>query len=257
VTSRIRPNLIDDYHLLAYDELDSTNEEARRLAEGGGSHGAVIWARKQTKGRGRMGRQWVSQEGNLFCSVLLAPGCPLEVAGQLSFVAAVAAAETLQPIVGDEVSIRCKWPNDILLEGKKLGGILLESFEVNKERWVVVGVGINIDSCPEETDYPATFLKDAGVEIVSAKIVLSRFIHHFIQAYDLWSRRGFAPIRRSWLKFAHDKGEALRVRLPDATLDGQFDGLDPNGNLQLKTPQGRKIIHAGDVFTMAKTKNQA
>src|SRR6185369_15125350 len=123
-------NLLNDYHLLSYDELDSTNEEAKRLAEGGGAHGAVIWAKRQTEGRGRMGRLWVSAEGNLFCSILLNPQCEQEICAQLSFVAAVAAAEALNSIIpDDEEKISCKWPNDILLGSKKIGGILLESFE--------------------------------------------------------------------------------------------------------------------------------
>ena len=147
--------LLNDYHLLSYDVLDSTNEEAKRLAGGGASHGAVIWAREQTAGKGRMGREWESLEGNLFVSVLLSPECELPECSQLSFVAAVAASDTLLPIIPNEGQVECKWPNDILLEGKKLGGILLESFTTMDEsgedrQWVVVGVGINVDSYPEE-----------------------------------------------------------------------------------------------------------
>ncbi len=252
-----KPNLIDDYHLLSYDELDSTNDEARRIAEGGGSHGAVIWAKRQTDGRGRMGRHWVSAEGNLFCSILLAPNCDTATASQLAFVAAVAAIDTLTPITPDGGELTCKWPNDILLEGKKIGGILLESFETadmtpgqNKMiRWVVVGIGINIDSCPDNTDLPATFLKEAGVEIISAKIVLSRFIHHFITTYDIWAKRGFAPIRRKWLEHAFRKGQSIQVRLPKETFTGIFEGIDTSGQLLLKPAQGKRLsISAGDVF---------
>lgn len=252
-----KPNLLNDYHLLSYDELDSTNEEARRLAEGGGSHGAVIWAKRQTAGRGRMGRLWVSTEGNLFCSILLAPNCTHELSAQLSFVAAVAAAETLESIIPDSEEIRCKWPNDILLGDKKIAGILLESFETaditaasNKMvRWVVVGVGINVDSCPASTDIPATYLKKAGVEIISAKIVLSRFIHHFITEYDVWAKTGFAPIRKKWLKYAFRIGKPIEVRLPKVTHTGIFEGIDTSGQLLLK-PNGRRrvAISAGDVF---------
>jgi len=252
-----RPNLLNDYHLLSYDELDSTNEEARRIAEGGGSHGAVIWAKQQTQGRGRMGRLWVSSEGNLFCSILLAPGCEPATAAQLSFVAAVAVIETLKSILPENDDIYCKWPNDILLDGKKIGGILLESFETadinpaqNKMvRWVVVGVGINVDSCPVHTDIPATYLKTAGVEIISAKIVLSRFIHQFITQYDIWAKRGFAPIRRQWLKHAFRLGEHIEVRLPKDTYHGIFEGIDSKGQLLIQPKEGKVIkVGAGDVF---------
>lgn len=253
----IKPNLLNDYHLLSYDELDSTNEEARRLAEGGGAHGAVVWARRQTQGRGRMGREWISEEGNLFCSLLLAPGCDIQTASQLSFVAAVAAVETIGPILPDGGDLSCKWPNDILLNGKKLGGILLESFETadmnpgknGMVRWVVVGLGMNIDTCPADADFPATFIKEAGVEIVSAKIVLSRFIHHFITAYDLWSKKGFAPIRKAWMEHAWRLGEEMTVRLPGETLKGTFEEIDNTGRLVLKVAKGKKVtVSAGDVF---------
>lgn len=252
----VRPNLLDDYHLLSYEELDSTNDEARRIAEGGGSHGAVIWAKKQSAGRGRMGRFWTSAEGNLFCSLLLAPNCDAARASQLVFVSAVAVIETLAPIINSG-ELACKWPNDILLDGRKIGGILLESFETadmnpgaNKmKRWVVAGVGINIDSCPENTEIPATYLKEAGVEIISAKIVLSRFIHHFITTYDLWAKRGFAPIRRKWLEYAFRMGEPIQVRLPKETHTGIFEGIDTEGKLMLKPQKGKRMsISAGDVF---------
>ncbi len=252
-----KPNLLNDYHLLSYDELDSTNEEARRLAEGGGSHGAVIWAHRQTAGRGRMGRLWVSADGNLFCSILLAPHCGHETAAQLSFVAAVAAAETLESIIPEGEEIRCKWPNDILLGTKKIGGILLESFETadiaagsnRMVRWVVVGLGINVDSCPQNTDIPATYLKAAGVEIISAKIVLSRFIHHFITEYDTWANKGFAPIRKKWLKYAFRIGKPIEVRLPKETHTGIFEGIDTSGHLLLKAGGKKRVsISAGDVF---------
>src|SRR5271154_795990 len=118
-------NLLNDYHLLSFDALDSTNEEARRLANGGGCHGAVIWAKRQTEGKGRLGRVWISSEGNLFVSVLLQPDKPLKEFSQLSFVTAVAALEALEALIPEGRKLTCKWPNDILIDGRKLGGILL------------------------------------------------------------------------------------------------------------------------------------
>jgi len=246
-------NLIEDYHLLSYDVLDSTNEEAKRLAAGGGAHGAVIWAKRQTSGRGRMGREWVSAEGNLFVSVLLSPPKPLADCSQLSFVAALAAAETLEGIVDDK-DISCKWPNDVLCGGKKIGGILLEAFttmdEFGKERqWVVVGVGINVDSHPEHVMFPATCLRQEGVEIISAKIVLSRFIHNFIHEYDIWVKKGFVPVHKAWMERAYRLGHATEVIVGENQLDGVFDGIDPSGRLLLKAPSGAITgITAGDVF---------
>jgi len=254
---RSKATLLEDFHLLSYDSLDSTNEEARRLAEGGASHGAVIWAKKQTDGRGRQGREWVSNEGNLFVSILLSPDCDLVAAAQLSFVAGISVLDTLQPIIDDAGALTCKWPNDIMLNDRKLGGILLESFRTvsnepghNKTtQWVTVGIGLNIDSCPDNTDIPAAFLKEAGVEIVSAKIVLSRFVHHFIQRYDQWANKGFSTIRRDWLKHAWRLGEEIQVRAGNQKVTGLFDGIDPQGQLLLKDKSRKKLtLSAGDVF---------
>ena len=248
--------LLESYHLLSYENLDSTNEEAKRLAHGGGGHGAVLWAKRQTQGRGRMGRPWVSLDGNLFVSILLSPEKAQADWAQLSFVAALAVHDAVAPLLpeGSE-ELRLKWPNDLLLNGKKLGGILLESFTTPAQdgypakSWVVVGVGVNVEHAPADTEIPAIFLKDAGVEIVSAKIVLSRFIHHFIQRYDAWDKKGFSAIQKDWMKAAHPKGTPIRARLMTETLHGTFAGLNADGACQVKLADGSaRNITAGDVF---------
>lgn len=168
------------------------------MPKAAGYHGAVIWAKRQTEGRGRMGRNWISPEGNLFVSILLQPEKPQTELCQLSFVAAVAAIEALQPLLESDKRLQCKWPNDVLLNDKKAWRHLLENFQVGDGKpWVVVGVGINVDSYPPRNRIPATCLKDAGVELVSAKIILSRFVHHFIGRYNEWNSKGFAPIRKN------------------------------------------------------------
>lgn len=247
--------LIDNYHLLSYDELDSTNSEARRLAEGGASHGAFIWAKRQTQGRGRYSREWVSEEGNLFVSILLEPEESLAQIPQLSFISALAAMESVAPLLPDTRGLKCKWPNDLMIDGRKLGGILLESFETleaeGPRRWLVVGLGMNINSCPEGLELPATCLKAAGVEIVSAKIVLSRFIHHFIDWYGIWQDKGFAPVRKAWLTHCEGLGQEVQVSLPQETIYGIFEGLDPQGHLKLLLPDGKtRKIAAGDLYVM-------
>lgn len=249
-------HLINDYHLLAYECLDSTNEEARRLAEGGASHGAVIWAKEQTAGRGRLQRQWESKPGNLYVSLLLSPKCELQEAAQLSFVSAISAAQALQPLLPHEGSFFCKWPNDVLLGDKKLGGILLEGFTTpplegkgKAKQWVVIGIGINVDHYPPEALYPATCLKEAGVELVSAKIVLIRFLEHFMANYDLWVKEGFAPIRSEWLKHAYGIGRPVQVNTGSEILEGVFSGLDATGEMLVTANTGiNHVINCGDVF---------
>ncbi len=253
--SKQTKNLLNDYHLLSFDTLDSTNEEAKRLAKAGGGHGAVIWAKKQTAGKGRMSRNWVSADGNLFVSVLLQPEKPLSEASQLSFVAAMAVIESLVDLLPKGKKIHCKWPNDILIGDKKLGGILLESFSTpDTGNWVVVGVGVNVDSFPPRTEFPATSLKDVGVELVSAKIILSRFIHHFIERYNQWNTKGFAPVRKDWEQYAWGIGKTITARLPDEEMEGIAEGIDPQGALILKLKDGKKRhILAADVFPASKT----
>lgn len=249
MVKKTEPSLLEDYHLLSYDVLDSTNEEAKRLAAGGGAHGAVIWARRQTDGRGRMGRSWISSEGNLFATVLLSPKVDLAKCPQLSFVAALAAAEALEGIVEKPEYIRCKWPNDILCDGKKIGGILLESFSSPSGQWIAVGVGINIDSHPEHVMFPATCLRDAGVELISAKIVLSRFVHHFIQHYDKWTSKGFSSIEDGWMQRTYHLGKPIDVIIGDTQHSGTYEGIDAAGRLLLRDGKGKIMpVLAGDVF---------
>lgn len=242
------PDLLLDYHLLSYDEIDSTSEEARRLAKNGGQHGAFVWAKSQTHGRGRYGRQWISEPGNLFVSILLTPNCEIEKATQLSFVAALAAQETISQIVPPGPSVTSKWPNDILVDGRKIAGILLESFQEDGKFWVVIGVGVNVDSSPEGTTFPATCLKEEGVEIVSAKIVLSRFIHQFVAQYNIWQQKGFAPIRRAWMKTAWNLGEPILAALPNEEIQGIFKEISTDGALIVMQNGKRRTVHAADVF---------
>lgn len=245
--------LIDDYHLLTYDVLDSTNEEARRLAGGGASHGAVIWTKRQTHGRGRMGREWISPEGNLYVSFLLKPQQMQEKLSELSFVASIACANTIELIVGDARDIHCKWPNDILLSSKKVAGILLESFSTEdavkgRETWVVVGIGVNVESFPDHVLFPATSLRAEGVELISAKIVLSRLVYNFMQQYDHWCKKGFAPIRKSWMGHAYKLGHLLQVAQGDNLCEGIFEGIAEDGAMLLKQKNGEvKTITFGDV----------
>lgn len=247
-------NLLNDYHLLSFDSLDSTNEEAKRLARSGGGHGAVIWAKKQSDGKGRMGRSWLSSEGNLFVSILLHPQKPMAELSQLSFVAAIAVLEAIAPLLSDSSELQTKWPNDILLSERKLGGILLESFRTDGSDlpWVVIGVGINVDSYPPRTEFPATCLRDAGVELVSAKIILSRFIHHFIERYNGWNSKGFVSIRKDWLEQAWNLKKRIVARLPDSEIEGIFEGIDANGGLIITLDSGKKqTILAADVYAQS------
>ncbi|MBI3113001.1 MAG: biotin--[acetyl-CoA-carboxylase] ligase, partial [Rhodospirillales bacterium] len=161
------PHLPPAYRLITLDTVDSTNAEARRLAilgEEKSPDGTLIWAKEQTAGRGRRGRKWQSPKGNLYCSLILRPEVPAEQAAQLSFVGALAACDALNAISPPGHIVQIKWPNDILLNDEKVGGLLLEAETGGGKtpEWVIMGLGINVAQHPSRVEFPATSLKASG-----------------------------------------------------------------------------------------------
>ena len=238
------------YGLKTFDVIDSTNEEAKRLA-GAGEPGPVwISAARQTAGRGRRGRVWDSPTGNLAATLMLRPGKPAGECAQLSFVAAIAASAMLADFAnaGD---IRVKWPNDILAEGKKIAGILLESASQGGEAptWLAIGIGVNLAIHPEGTEFPATSLKALGVTVPSADDALLHLAAHFAKWYEVWHGQGFAAIRDAWLVRAAGLGTRIRARLATQETHGVFEGIDETGALILRESVGQvRHISAGEVF---------
>jgi BirA family biotin operon repressor/biotin-[acetyl-CoA-carboxylase] ligase len=236
------------YRLVALDSVDSTNEEAKRRAREGAEEGTLVWARQQTRGRGRRGREWSSPLGNLYLSLVLRPEAPQARHGELGFVAALALGETIGAFVPPLVELRYKWPNDVLVSGRKASGILLES--ESGAAWVVLGVGVNIAHAPRGTETPATSLVEEGAAEVTVEAVLDRFARGFLVWANRWLEDGFAPVRAAWLRRAEGIGEAIRVRLPNETLEGRFADLDASGALVLETASGRRLVTAGEVFAL-------
>lgn len=238
------------FRVLAYDEIDSTNEEAKRLAEAGEEDGAVIWARRQTAGRGRRGREWQSPSGNLYCSLLLRPDCHARRALQLSFNAAIAMADAVAAELPKGTFVHCKWPNDVLVEGRKISGIMLESQAValGGMDWLIIGVGLNISEFPDDVEYPATSLSAERAVAVSPETMLESFCRRFLTYMVMWKNMGFEPIRRAWLRRAAGIGEEIEVRLENETLRGIFKTLDKDGALILLQDGRERRITAGDVF---------
>ena len=159
-----KTDLPTNCHLISFDSLDSTNEEAKKLASGGAKSGTVVWAREQVLGRGRYGRTWDSPYGNLYLSIIQRPTCFPSDATQLGFVTGVALAEALLSICNIEIAL--KWPNDIMANGKKASGILLESsINPNKRfEWLGIGVGLNIEKFPSDIEN-STSLHKEGAEV--------------------------------------------------------------------------------------------
>lgn len=244
------PRVPAGYAVAVFDEIDSTNEEARRRAALGERGPLWITARSQTAGRGRRGREWVSPEGNLMATLLIAPGVTAPDAARLSFVAALAVHD-LVSTYATRAAVRVKWPNDVLVDGKKIAGILLESSGQEGQDvipWLAIGFGVNLVHAPTGTAYPATFLGAHGPAPSPAE-ALAELAQAWETRFRVWRVGGFAAIREAWLAVAAGVGQPVEVRLPNETLHGRFETLMPDGALSLFLPTGaRRAITAGEVF---------
>lgn len=240
------------YRVHFHEKLGSTNSEVMRLAERRESAGLWVWAERQDAGRGRSGRQWVSLEGNLFASVLLRPDCAPADAAQLGFVAGVALHDAVSKAATQSqgADFHLKWPNDLLLNGKKAGGILLESRAGDDGALLVaLGIGVNVAKHPHDIELDATSLAQEKIK-APLNTVFESLTHAFSKWVEVWSNgTGFTEIRRAWLDRALEPGSPLRVRLSDATLEGTFGGINDAGALLLTTSDGTEMsVTAGDVF---------
>lgn len=234
----------------AYAELDSTNAEARRRAEAG--EGGPVWitAGRQTAGRGRRGRGWSTEAGNLAATLLTTTDVPAAEAAQLSFVAALAACDLADACLGGGAA-RLKWPNDVLVHGRKAVGILVESgARDGGGLWLAVGIGVNLAHHPADTERPATSFAEHMTRPPprppdALEVLASRFEYW----RKLWATHGFSPIARAWTDRALGLGERCEARLPNRTLSGVAEGMDADGALRLRLDDGAlERITAGDVF---------
>ncbi|MBV9347481.1 MAG: biotin--[acetyl-CoA-carboxylase] ligase [Pseudolabrys sp.] len=229
-----------------YDTLGSTNAEALTLARAGERGPLWVSAGQQTAGRGRRGNEWVSPPGNLYATLLVTEPSPPSVAAQLSFVAGLALRDALTACHA-ALDPRLKWPNDVLIGGKKVAGILIEA--ENTPRFsVAVGIGVNCTSHPVQTIFPATDLKAENLDAPAEQVLLLLVRAMGLRIAQWQAGRGFASIRAEWLRYAAGLHDAIRVRLPERELTGQFDGIDETGHLLLKTASGCENIAAGEVF---------
>jgi BirA family biotin operon repressor/biotin-[acetyl-CoA-carboxylase] ligase len=257
ITSTHAPDHIrlpQGWRLKAFDEIDGTNAALRRMVEMGAeeSAGLVITAKSQTAGRGRDGRDWISPAGNLYASFLVEATAGVARASELSFVAALGVISGIQALMPDHApdqSLRCKWPNDVLFDGAKVAGILLETVNAPAGAlYVIVGIGINLVPVTlNNPRYAVTSLSEHGAKLGPMQ-TLEALAKHFAIWLETWQRDGFAPIREAWLKFGAGLGENIDVRLPTKTVSGVFTDLGANGALILQTAEGVQTIHAGDVI---------
>jgi BirA family biotin operon repressor/biotin-[acetyl-CoA-carboxylase] ligase len=237
------------FRLMRLDVIGSTNAEALARARGGDRGRVWITARSQTAGRGRRGRAWVSEPGNLYATLLLIDPATPERAAELSFVAALAVSDAILAVARQlEPRLSLKWPNDILYDGAKLAGILIEG-EGGPWHAVAIGIGVNCAAHPADTACPSTDLRAAGA-IVSPERLFTALTAAMAGRLRQWNGGGnFASIRADWLSRAAALGREIDVQTPEGMRRGVFETLDERGRLVVRLADGSwQTVTAGDVF---------
>lgn len=231
--------------LLAFEQVKSTQDLAKELAEAGAAEGALVIAEEQMSGRGRMGRSWVSPQGKgIWMSMVMRPNVPIYCAPQLTLLTAAALCRSLKRMTGLPIGI--KWPNDLLIEGKKISGILLESAaEDERLKYIVAGVGISVNLSP--SDYPeqlratATSLRIQSGYPYSRKAIITDFLKEWEELYDLYLLKGFSPIASIWESLSVTLGIPVRLITPQGELTGVPIGLENNGAIRIRREDGSVI----------------
>lgn len=236
--------------LVTHETLGSTNAEAMALARAGERGPVWVTAARQTAGRGRRGNVWTSEPGNLYSSLLVTDAAASPHLPELCFVVALAVRDAVCAIAPGLLPVlKLKWPNDLLLDGAKLVGILIEAERVGSSTATVMGIGINCAHHPEDTPYAATNLRSHGATVTPPQM-LCALSAAMVERLAMWNRgAGFTAIREEWLTYAAGVGGDIVVRLPNRQLTGKFESLDQTGRLMLRMSDGHlEPITAGEVF---------
>lgn len=245
----------EGFRLRALDTIDSTNSEAMRLARSGDRGRLWVSAQEQTAGRGRLSRPWDSVRGNFFASLLLVDEVAPDRAPQLGFVTGVALMQALREILPAAPQLKLKWPNDLLANGAKVAGILLEGSMLPEGRFAcVIGCGVNCVQHPRDTSYPATDFAALGIALSPDDLLFS-FSSAMAQSLDRWrGPDGFDITRHAWLEDAAGLNQPITVCSPAAPqsdfVSGIFRRIDDSGCMVLETPEGRRTVSAGDVLLL-------
>lgn len=225
-----------------FEQLDSTQTKAHEWARLGADEGTLVLAEQQTEGRGRMGRKWHSPKGKgLWMSMILKPRIPLQFAPQLTLVIAVALCRAIKQVT--QLPVGIKWPNDLLIDGKKISGILSESIaEDEKPLYVVVGVGISAnlreEDYPEELRTVATSLQLELGKPVDRTVLLCQFMEELETLYELYHEQGFGPIKLLWEALSVSLNCKVRNQTPKGLLEGTAVSLDETGALNVRLEDG-------------------
>lgn len=242
---------IADWQWFDYAELGSTNDEAKLLTKEAKGHKYIVTAQKQTSGRGRRGKSWVGLDGNLFMS--LGVEAELKDFGPMIFVVSLSLLETIRRLSPD-VDVKLKWPNDVLVNSRKVSGILLEKGE---GKYLVIGIGVNITAAPQIDGliYPTVSLREAGIN-TDRLTVLKQYIGIFDANWQAWKSSGFEKIRQRWLAEVKGLGCEIKVHTEKEDKTGIFSGIDENGIMLLENNGRIEKIYAGDIFYLYKNESE-
>lgn len=237
-----------NWQIETHNTLPSTQDEIlARIQQDIAQEGLVICTENQTQGRGRHGRVWEAGTGNLYLTLLLSPRCSPTLIGQLSLITGLALAKTIEKSVQEKPNL--KWPNDVLLKGKKCAGILPDT-TLSKDNktieWLALGIGLNVNTAPLET---SCALQNFAKNTLDTKDILSTLLEEISNTYTSWQTNGFQELKQEWLNYALGHGEAISVKTPQEKINGYFDTIDDSANLILRD-QNKNLIRvtAGEVL---------
>jgi BirA family biotin operon repressor/biotin-[acetyl-CoA-carboxylase] ligase len=235
------------YRVASFDTIGSTNAEALTRARSGDDGPLWIVSGLQTEGRGRRGRAWTTDRGNLAASLLIRCDVLPAVAATLGFVAALALDEAIR-LCAPGLDVALKWPNDVLAGGAKLAGILLESERAGEALKIVAGIGVNVTSAPSDIGIPAVALSGLGRQVRSEDLFMA-LSDSWVDLYSLWKAgQGMQRLRPLWLAKAAGIGQPVSVSTGERTVHGVFETLDEQGRLMIRTADGSTVaVSAGDV----------
>lgn len=232
---------LEKYNLVIFENIDSTNLEAKRLKLGGVNKDTIIWAKVQDSGRGKYGSSWESNDGGLYFSILINDKVYKELVQQLCFVVSIAITKVLTRL-NSKHKIKAKWPNDIIIENNKVGGILIEALtEGNSEftNSIVVGIGVNVSNSIDLktiAGFQAANLKKFNIDI-SVDNLLNMLILEFDKYYKVWRNEGFSKIRKLWITYAYNLNRQIKVKCRDKVIEGTFKGINIEGAILIENSE--------------------
>jgi BirA family transcriptional regulator, biotin operon repressor / biotin---[acetyl-CoA-carboxylase] ligase len=247
----IPKNWHSHFNILIFDHIDSTNEEAKRVASLCPDKDFLIWSHMQTKGKGRNSNSWISPKDNLYLSILTQGKEDISNISYLPFIMALAIGDVIKKYTNNADLVQYKWPNDVLYDGKKIAGILIETKITNNNQtdWVIIGTGINLISSPKIEGYPTTNIFDITKQEISVEDAIDQVMHNLAYYQNLFQKEGFKVIKDLWLTNAFGIGKLLTVSSANSRLLGTLEGIDDDGAILLKLSNGSitKIL-SGDLF---------